>query len=88
MDKKIEAKEIKKSINITIDETKIKLMQVLVQAQLPTSIAEMIIKEVAANVSIQAQQTLQKEKTQYQEKLQEAAKKVGEDNVDKERTGK
>lgn len=73
------ANEIKKSINITIAETKTRLMQVLVQAQLPTGIAEMVIKEVAANVSIQAQQTLQKEKIEYQEKLQEANKKKESD---------
>lgn len=79
--------EIKKSINITIAETKEKLMQVLVQSKLTTGIAEMVIKEVATNVSIQAQQALQKEKVEYQEKLQEVAKKVGEKDG-KERTGK
>lgn len=82
------SEEIKKSINITIAETKTKLMQVLVQAQLPTSIAEMVIKEVATNVSIEAQQTLLKEKAEYQEKLQEAAKKVGVKDGNKERAGK
>jgi len=60
---------------------------VLVQAQLPTGIAEMLINEVAMNVSMQAQQTLQKEKLEYQKMLQDAAKKVGENNGNKH-TGK
>lgn len=83
----MENKVIEKSINITIAETKEKLTQVLVQAQLPTGIAEMLINEVAMNVSMQAQQTLQKEKLEYQKMLQDAAKKVGENNGNK-RTGK
>jgi len=83
----MENKVIEKSINITIAETKEKLTQVLVQAQLPTGIAEMLINEVAMNVSMQAQQTLQKEKLEYQKMLQDAAKKVGENNGNKH-TGK
>lgn len=83
----MENKVIEKSINITIAETKEKLTQVLVQAQLPTGIAEMLISEVAMNVSMQAQQTLQKEKLEYQKMLQDAAKKVGENSGNK-RTGK
>lgn len=87
MDKKTEIKS-EKSINIIINETKEKLMQVIVQSQLPASISEMIIREVAENVSLQAKQILQQEKAQYQKFLQEAHKKVGEENGVKERTGK
>lgn len=85
--------EIKKSVNIVVSETKEKLMQVLVQAKLPTSIAEMIVRELLQNVSLQAQQNLQKERVEYQKLLQEASKKINEEkagnnNGNKGRTGK
>lgn len=79
---------MEKSINIVISETKEKLMQVIVQSKLPSGIVEMVVREVAENVSLQSKQILQQEKTQYQKFLQEQSKKVGENNGSKERTGK
>lgn len=73
------AEQVKKSINIIIAETKEKLMQVLVQSQLPTGTAEMIVGELLQNVSFQAQQNLQKERAEYQKLLQEANKKINKE---------
>lgn len=69
------AKEINKSINIVISETKEKLVQVISQSQLPAAIMEMIIREVAENVYLQSKQILEQEKVQYQKMLQDAVQK-------------
>lgn len=82
------SEEIEKSTNIIIDETKKKIMQILIQAKLPALISEMIVKEILVGVSMQAQQCLQQDKSQYQKKLQEVEKKAGAKDGSKERTGK
>lgn len=82
------SEQIEKSTNIIIDETKKKIMQALIQAQLPALISEMIVKEILVGVSMQAQQCLQQDKSQYQKKLQEVEKKAGVKDVNKERAGK
>lgn len=80
---------IQKSTNMIIMETKEKLMQVIIQAKLPGCISEMIIREVAENVSLQAKQLLEQDRAIYQQKLlEESQKKAGEKNGNKERTGK
>lgn len=77
-----------KSINIIIAETKEKLRQVIGQAQLPALISDMIVREFAEQVSIQAQQCLRQDTVKYQKSLQDSHKKAGENNGNKERTGK
>jgi len=80
--------EIKKSINITIAETKEKLIQTIVQAQLPACVSELIVKEFFENISMQAAQLLEQDKKQYQKMLQESHEKAGGKNGNKERAGK
>lgn len=79
---------VEKSFNMIVQETREKLMQVLVDSKIPATAAEMVLRETLQKVSLQTEQILQQERLQYEQLVQEENKKKEVNNHDTKSTRK